>query len=192
MRVPMVLFALVLTPLVAVSAQAPNDNRCKEKPTVGNSVPARAAAPGQVKKCPVAPPPPPVTPPPPPPADTQPTPPPPDTGLTGAEIQGAAFADADVSFSWTAGETGLAGWTITLSGPVSASTVTDDAGTYRFVGLPPGTYIVCQAPQIGWWQTVPLGGAECPSGMMGYARVVSPDAPTVRFIGNDFGNAPIQ
>jgi hypothetical protein len=85
----------------------------------------------------------------------------------------------------------LAGWTITLSGPVSASSVTDAFGNYSFAGLPPGTYVVCQAPQIGWWQTVPMGGAECPSGMMGYTRVVVPEAPTVRFIGNDFGNAQI-
>ena len=176
MRVPMVLLALAVTPALLMAQS--RDDKCKTHPANRGAVQS-AQAPGQAKKACVQPPPP-VEPPVEPPAST------------GAEIQGAAFGDADMSFSWTTGETGLAGWTITLSGPVSASQVTDASGNYSFVALPPGTYVVCQAPQIGWWQTVPMGGAECPSGMVGYTRVVLPEAPSVKFIGNDFGNWFIQ
>jgi hypothetical protein len=184
----MVLLALVLTPLVAVNAQG-RDDKCKDKPAVnpagqvrGNSAAARAAAPGQVKKgCDVAPPP--VTPPP--------AEPPPPTTVETAEISGTAFSDVDASFTWSSGEVGLEGWTIQLSGPVTATTVTDVSGAYSFIGLPVGTYLVCEAPQIGWWQSLPMDGAVCASGMMGYVRVVSADAPGARFIGNDFGNVPI-
>ena len=166
MRALRVLLALAVIPVVATAQSAAD--KCKTHPANRGAVQS-ALAPGQAKKA-CVPPPPPVQP----------------------EIQGAAFGDADMSFSWTTGETGLAGWTITLTGPVSASQVTDASGNYSFVALPPGTYVVCQAPHIGWWQTVPMGGAECPSGMMGYTRVVLPEAPAVRFIGNDFGNAQIQ
>ncbi len=116
---------------------------------------------------------------------------PPPPGVETAEISGTAFGDNDANFVWSTGETGLAGWEIQLSGPVSASTVTDAAGNYSFVGLPPGTYVVCELPQMGWWQSLPMDGAVCAAGTLGYTRVVSADAPGVRFIGNDFGNVPI-
>jgi hypothetical protein len=128
----------------------------------------------------------PTAPPPPPPGDEL----PPPTSET-AEIQGTAFGDVDVSFTRSAGETGLAGWTITLSGPVSGSTVTDADGNYSFIGLTPGTYVICEDPQIGWWQSAPMDDVGCASGMGGYTRVVSPDAPGVIFRGNDFGNVLI-
>jgi len=189
----MVLLALVITPLVAANAQG-RDDKCKDKPAVnpagqarGNSAAARAAAPGQAKKaCDVTPPP--VTPPPvePPVVDE----PPPVAEK--AEINGTAFGDIDMNFVWSPGETGLAGWTIQLSGPVNASTVTDGSGNYSFVGLPPGSYLVCQAPQMGWWQSLPMDGAVCHDGTIGYTRVVTVAAPGVRFIGNDFGNVPIM
>ncbi len=188
MRVPMVLFALVLTPLVALHAQG-SDSKCKSTTGVnpaslprGTSAAARAAALGQAKKgCDV---PPPVTPP----SD----PPPPPPAAETAEIRGTAFGDTDMNFVWSAGETGLAGWTIQLTGPVTATAVTAEDGTYSFVGLAPGTYTVCQAPQMGWWQSLPMDGVVCQDGTIGYTRVVSADAPGARFIGNDFGNVPIQ
>jgi len=37
---------------------------------------------------------------------------------------------------------GLGGWTINLTGPVSATTTTDTTGYYEFAGLPSGTYTV--------------------------------------------------
>ena len=41
-----------------------------------------------------------------------------------------------------AGETGIAGVEVTLSGPVSATTTTDANGSYEFTGLPQGNYTV--------------------------------------------------
>ena len=120
---------------------------------------------------------------PPPPGD----PLPPPTSET-AEIQGTAFGDVNGDFVWSPGETGLEGWTIELSGPVTATAVTDALGNYSFVGLPPGTYTICEAPQISYWQSVPMEGPVCASGSIGYSRTVSTDQPGVRFIGNDFGN----
>jgi hypothetical protein len=126
-----------------------------------------------------------------------PTPPPgdelpPPTSET-AEIQGTAFGDLDMSFTRDPGEPGLPGRTITLSGPVSASTLTDADGNYSFVGLPVGTYVVCQSPEISSWQSVPMVGADCgASGQVGYTLVVvSPILPGTRFLGNDFGNVLI-
>jgi len=192
MRVLMVLLALAVTPLVAVAAQS-RDDKCADPRgrAVGHSqdrTGKRGNAYGHDKTRGVVCPPdaPPLPPPPPPPGED----PPPAAEL--AEIHGTAFGDLDFSFTRSPGETGLAGWTITLSGPVLAETLTDADGNYSFVGLPPGTYLICEVPQIGWMQTAPMDGPDCVSGNFGYTRVVSPDAPGVRFIGNDFGNWLIQ
>jgi len=189
MRVLIALLALAVTPLATGAAQS-RDDKCADPRgrAIGHSQ-DRTGKPGNANGhdktrgvvCPT----PPVTPPPP--GDQLPPPPTAET----AEIHGTAFGDVDASFTWGAGETGLAGWTIELSGPVSATMVTDASGAYSFIGLPVGTYVVCEAPQIGWWQSLPMDGTVCASGMMGYVRVVTSDAPGVRFIGNDFGNVPL-
>ncbi|MCA0374366.1 MAG: carboxypeptidase regulatory-like domain-containing protein [Gemmatimonadetes bacterium] len=56
------------------------------------------------------------------------------------------------------GEAGLTGWTVTLSGPVNASTTTGANGTYSFPNLPAGNYTVCVTPQGGYTQTYDLDG----------------------------------
>jgi len=45
---------------------------------------------------------------------------------------------------------GLGGWTINLTGPVSATTTTDTTGHYEFTGLPSGTYTVTETLEDGW------------------------------------------
>ncbi len=76
-----------------------------------------------------------------------------------ASIDGQVFKDVEAEL-WP----GLSGWCVQLSGPVSASTVTDGSGNYLFSGVPAGVYTICETVQAGWHQTFPLGGPSCPSG----------------------------
>jgi len=69
---------------------------------------------------------------------------------------------------------------------VSQTTTTNGTGDYVFPGLPGGTYLVCEVPQTGWRQTVPMSGTVCSAGGFGYT-VVIPDGVDIRFLGNDFG-----
>jgi hypothetical protein len=71
-----------------------------------------------------------------------------------ANISGMKFNDSNNN-GINDGEQGLAGWTITLSGPVSATTITDSSGKYNFAGLLPGTYTVSETQRGGWTQTAP-------------------------------------
>lgn len=71
-----------------------------------------------------------------------------------ANISGMKFNDSNKN-GINDGEQGLAGWTITLSGPVSATTTTDSSGKYKFTGLLPGTYTVSETQRGGWTQTAP-------------------------------------
>jgi hypothetical protein len=76
-----------------------------------------------------------------------------------ADISGMKFNDSNNNHIKDAGEEGLAGWTITLSKPVSGTTITDItdiSGEYSFTGLPPGTYIVSETQKGGWTQTAPV------------------------------------
>ena len=58
----------------------------------------------------------------------------------------------------------LGGWCVELSGPVSATAVTDASGAYLFLGLPKGTYTVCETVQPGWHETFPTSGPTCATG----------------------------
>ncbi|MCA0374367.1 MAG: MSCRAMM family adhesin SdrC [Gemmatimonadetes bacterium] len=71
------------------------------------------------------------------------------------------------------GEAGLTGWTVTLSGPVNASTTTGTNGTYSFPNLPAGDYTVCVAPASGYVQTYDLDGiatANCSAQTLGVGQ----------------------
>src|SRR6266516_3680924 len=126
--------------------------------------------------------------------DPPPPPPPPPPGAALGEIDGTAFNDLDAS-GWRAGdEPGLSSWVIELSGPVSQTTTTNDAGDYILSQLPGGTYLVCEVPQTGWQQTVPMSGPACPKGGFGYIVVIPdviPDGGGIRFLGYDFGTVAV-
>lgn len=81
-----------------------------------------------------------------------------------AQIGGQVFSDTNANGVLDDGETGLAGWTLTLdqgsNGSVDATTTTDEYGFYRFTGVGPGVYTVLQVPQAGWLQTGPAGGSH--------------------------------
>ncbi len=75
-------------------------------------------------------------------------------------ISGSKFSDRDADGAWDAGEPGLPGWTIRLTGgphAVDRTTTTDANGRYAFSNLEPGVYTVTEQPQAGWAQTRPAG-----------------------------------
>jgi len=170
MRGALVLLALVAAPMLTAAAQGPDKSSEPSQPgLVENSEQCATAdanrspqswtrngqrsgqARGQEQNgdhrrgcSPVAPQP--DAPPPPP-------PPPPPSGGT-SWITGGVYED-------TGNSPGLPGWTIELSGTMTATTLTDASGNYRFSNLPAGTYTVCQRVQAGWTQTYPSSGPAC-------------------------------
>jgi Ca2+-binding RTX toxin-like protein len=78
-----------------------------------------------------------------------------------ASITGKIWNDADGN-RLNNGEAGLAGWTVFLDAdldgeldPAERSTLTDNAGAYRFDDLRPGAVSVAQVLKNGWRQTFP-------------------------------------
>ena len=100
------------------------------------------------------------------------------SGTGTASIDGQVFLDA--APSWP----GLAGWCVGLSGPVSATAVTDASGNYLFSGLPAGTYTVCETVQSGWHQTFPTSGPPCATGFGWTITVMDGGGASVIWFGN--------
>ena len=75
--------------------------------------------------------------------------------LACGQICGLKFADANRDGIRQITEVGLSGWTIRVTGPVSATLVTDIKGKFCLNGLPPGTYTLCEVTQPGWVVTTP-------------------------------------
>ncbi|MBI4497515.1 MAG: LPXTG cell wall anchor domain-containing protein, partial [Chloroflexi bacterium] len=119
-----------------------------------------------------------------------------------ATKSGVKFADLDADGVKDAGEPGLSGWEIHLSGTDSQGnalhlhTTTDASGAYAF-RVPPGSYTVCETPQVGWTQSAPAagagivsclghsgGGGGAPVGLGYRITLTSGQADS----GNDFGN----
>ena len=110
-------------------------------------------------------PPPPVVPPPPPPPVVPPPPPPPPPAPIGcvksAPSWGSSMIDGQVVDDL---DVGLANWCLQLSGPVTATAVTDAQGNFVFLGLPAGNYTVCQVLPSGWQALFPTDEPACASG----------------------------
>jgi len=101
-----------------------------------------------------------------------------------ASIAGVKFHDRDGDGVRTAGEEGLAGWTIFLDADADGvrdadelATSTDADGRYRLEALGPGSYRVAEEMRDGWAQTAPAGGVHV---------VVLATGEVVE--GRDFGN----
>jgi serine-aspartate repeat-containing protein C/D/E len=94
-------------------------------------------------------------------------------------ISGMKFNDVNGNGTQDKGETGLAGWTITLTKPDASviTTTTAADGTYSFPNLADGTYTVAETMQDGWIQTMPSTGT--------YAVTITSGAVIT---GQDFGN----
>ncbi|GAC1657811.1 MAG: hypothetical protein NVS4B3_24730 [Gemmatimonadaceae bacterium] len=115
-----------------------------------------------------------------------PPPPPPPAAVGIAEIHGSVYNDLNANGIWDLGEPGMSGWTVTLSGAVTATAVTDGAGAYAFTQLPVGTYLVCEVTRSGFTLTAPRSGAACPGGF-GWSLTVPASLPFAWFGSIDFG-----
>jgi hypothetical protein len=73
-------------------------------------------------------------------------------------ICGMKFNDLNDNGVQDQGEPGLPNWTISLSGSIATSTLTDASGNYCFNNLPAGTYTVTETCQNDWQQTCPVSG----------------------------------
>ncbi|MBS4028758.1 MAG: InlB B-repeat-containing protein, partial [Ignavibacteriales bacterium] len=93
-------------------------------------------------------------------------------------ISGIKFHDLNGNGSRDAGEEGLTGWKIKLSGTKTDSVLTDVSGHYVFTSLAPGNYVVNEVLQPNWAQTKP-GGTGTYSLTVISGQNIS---------GNDFGN----
>jgi hypothetical protein len=175
MRGSIVVLALVVSPFVASVSQAQHDNRphwrrhdlpasarvdrdddrksddkkCEEK-TRGN--PSQSGIDHRAdpttkgnKDCSTA-------------TQTPPPPAPPPVVLGHTGVQGSLFFDLDHDGLFGPDEVALAGWTVQVSGPMSASAITDGNGFYSISGLTAGTYTVCVMAPMGWTQTAPSAG----------------------------------
>lgn len=96
------------------------------------------------------------------------------------EVSGIRFYDANANGSRDAGEPGIPGWKISLTGgpgQVSLSTLTDAQGRFAFGGLLPGTYALAAAQPLepGWVNTtatpVLVGQAASESRDLGVLRI---------------------
>jgi hypothetical protein len=95
-----------------------------------------------------------------------PPPPPPAPGTCSSSAPAAAGSGAVNGGVYSDGwASGLEGWCVELTGPVTATAVTDASGGYRFVGLPDGEYTICEVMKSGWTQTFPRSGPQCPTGL---------------------------
>lgn len=122
------------------------------------------------------------TPPPPPPA-----PAPQPVGTT--SVQGYLFFDIDQNGLFGPDEVALSGWSVQVSGPTSASAVTDGNGFYSISGLTPGMYTVCVMAPMGWTQTAPSAGTgpTCSNATVGIAIQAPALVGDVVYSDVDFG-----
>ena len=112
--------------------------------------------------------------------------------LTPATLSGTVYQDNDASGTLTAGDLGIQGVTVTLSGTddlgntVIATTTTDLAGTYNFTNLRPGDYTVTESHPAAY-----VDGADSAGSLGGVVGndVVSaiPVTPGATGTGYDFG-----
>ncbi|MDM7934307.1 MAG: SdrD B-like domain-containing protein, partial [Methanothrix sp.] len=102
-------------------------------------------------------------------------------------ISGVKYNDLNGNGARDAGEPGIAGWEMLLTGnlwfgkPIHARTaITASDGSYKFERLLPGTYKVSETSRTGWTQTAPSGGSYTVTFPFGSAPSESKN--------NDFGN----
>ena len=83
--------------------------------------------------------------------------------LPSASIGDRLWIDADGDGLLDAGETGAAGWAVTLTGPTTATRTTTSVGAYTFSPLPAGSFRVCVTPRPGYTATWDADGTATPN-----------------------------
>lgn len=76
-------------------------------------------------------------------------------------IMGRVFDDANGNGAADENETGLVGWTVNLEQPagvIIANQTTADDGSYTFMDLSAGEYVVSEVVQMGWTLVSPADG----------------------------------
>ena len=73
-----------------------------------------------------------------------------------SSVAGTKFNDINGNGIKDAGEPGVSGWLIRLSGAKSGSMVTDGNGNYSFTNLRPGSYTISEESRSAWDQTFPI------------------------------------
>jgi hypothetical protein len=119
----------------------------------------------------------------------------PEVERTGA-VYGTKFNDENGNGLWDNVESGMAGWTITLTGSgVPVSTTTGSDGTYSFTNLAPGDYTVSETGQAGWTQTCPASpgtySVQVAAGQGVSGRDFGNTQSTVQQGEMDYGDAPL-
>ncbi|MEK7263835.1 MAG: T9SS type A sorting domain-containing protein [Bacteroidota bacterium] len=72
-------------------------------------------------------------------------------------ISGITFNDANGNSIKEVGESGLANWSMILSGAASETTATNANGNFSFTEIIAGEYSVNEVEQSGWLKTIPIG-----------------------------------
>ena len=107
---------------------------------------------------------------------------PPPPPLTGGEISGAVFNDANGDGFRDPTEVGIGTWFVMLAGSTVPPVQTDANGDYAFTGLSAGSYTVCAQQRNFYIQTTPPGTA---CGTQGGFPIVLSAGQVVT--GQDFG-----
>jgi hypothetical protein len=81
-------------------------------------------------------------------------------------ISGMKFRDRNGNGTKDPGDNGMAGWTINATNGGGAQ-VTDGSGNYTYANLGPGTFVLTETAQAGWFQTAPVGGSHTVVGASG-------------------------
>jgi hypothetical protein len=93
-------------------------------------------------------------------------------------ISGYKYRDRNSNGTRNAGEEGLGGWQINITGSGASSTTTDSTGYYILTGVGPGSHNLTETAQVGWTVTQPPGGTYTFSATSGVNQTT----------GHDFGN----
>ena len=88
-----------------------------------------------------------------------------------ATLAGNVYYDRNNNGIFDAGDSGIAGVPVQLTGPVSLSTITAAGGSYSFSGLPPGSYTVRESQPPGWTDGMESAGSN--GGNTGVNDVIS-------------------
>ncbi len=80
-------------------------------------------------------------------------------GSSRSQISGTIFADNNQDTIRNAGEPGIAGWRVTLTGKAGSATFSDRSGQFSFSGIDSGTYTVTVQPSPEYSRTFPSSGA---------------------------------